>query len=177
MAFAAVGVDTAAGPIVDEKEISMIGFRDEASTSLLLVEKHSSLLGIGAMSMTILEDRMEDPERDGWCLDMDIHGGTFTRWRILLPFTCAFANCPMPLRKGTECLLRREPRDLPLLLREGVTCHIGCRTGFGGASGNEETERAMSVHGDRDVEADICKTEIKGDPGYQRYESGVRWDQ
>jgi hypothetical protein len=143
MSFAAVGVDKAAGLMVGEREISIVGFREEVSTTLLLAEKHSSLLEIGVMSMTVLEARMEDLERDEWCLNIDRHRETFARWRVMLPFTCVFAKCPMPFRKDTERLLRRVPRCLPLLLREGITCHFGCRTSFGGASGNEETERDM----------------------------------
>jgi len=117
MSFAAVtvGVDNAAGLMVGERKISMVGFREEASTSLLLAEKHLSLLEIGVMSMTMLEDWMEDLESDGWRLDRDRE--TFVRWRMMLPFTCVFAKCPMPFRNGTGRLLRRVPRNLPLLLR------------------------------------------------------------
>jgi len=95
---------------------------EEASTSLLLVEKHSSLLEIGMMSMTMLEARMEDLEWGEGCLNR--HGGTFTRWWMMPPFTCALAKCPMPFRKGTERLLR-VTKNLPLLLREMVSCHFG----------------------------------------------------
>jgi hypothetical protein len=141
MSFAAVGVDKAAGLMVGEREISMVGFREEASTSLYLAEKYLLLLEIGVMSMTMLEDRMEDLERVEWCLDIDLNRETFANWRMMLPFTWVFAKRPMPFRKGTERLLRRVPRNLPLLLK--VTFHFGCRTSFGGASGNEETERDM----------------------------------
>jgi hypothetical protein len=143
MSFAAVGVDKSAGLMVGEREISMVGFREEVSTSLLLAEKRLSLSEIGVMSMTVLEDRMGDLERDEWCLNIDRHRKTFARWRVMLPFTCVFAKCPMPFRKDRERLLRRVPRYLPLLLIEGITSHFGCRTSFGGASGNEETERDM----------------------------------
>jgi hypothetical protein len=127
--------------MVGESGISMVGSREEASTSPLLAKKYLSLLEIGVMSMTMLEDRMEDLERDEWFLDNHRDRETFARWRVMLPFTCVFAKCPMPFREGKGRLLRRVPRNLPLLLREGVTCHFGCRTSFGGASGNEETER------------------------------------
>ena len=143
MSFAAVGVDKATGLMVGEGEISMVGFREEASTSLLIVKKYLLVLEIGEMSMTVVEDRMEDLEKDEWCLDVDRDHETFARWRMMLPFTCAFAKCPTRFRKAAERLLRRVPRNLPLLLREEVTCHFGCRTGFGGASGNEQTERDM----------------------------------
>jgi hypothetical protein len=93
--------------------------------------------------MTVLGGRMEDLERDEWFLNIDRDRETFARWRMMLPFTCVFARCPMPFRKGTERLLTRVPRYLPLLLREDITCHFGCGTSFGGASGNEETERDM----------------------------------
>jgi len=132
-----------------EKEISIVGFREEASTSLLLAEKYLSMLKDGVMSITGLEDRMEVLEKNEWYLDNDRSRKTFARWRMMFPFTCVFAKCPMPFRKGTERLLtaerllRRVPRNLPLLLSEGVTCHFGCRTSVGVASGNEETERDM----------------------------------
>jgi hypothetical protein len=129
----------AAGLTVVEREISMVGVREEV---LHLAEKYLSLLKIGEMSITVLEDRMEDLERDEWCFDVDRDRETFAHWRMMPPFTWVFAKCPMPFRKGTERLLRRVPRNLPLLLR--VTCHFGCRTGFGGATGNEETERDMT---------------------------------
>lgn len=51
-AFAVEGVDIVAGVIGTKGGISMV---EGASTSLIPVEKHSSLLGIGMMSMTILE--------------------------------------------------------------------------------------------------------------------------
>ena len=143
MSFAAVGVDKATGLMVGEREISMVRFREEASTSLPLAGKYLSLLEIGVMSMTVVEDRMEDLERDEWYLNIDRDRETFARWRMMLLFTCVFERCPMPFRKGTERLLRRVPRYLPLLLREDVTCHFGSCTSFGGASGNEETERDM----------------------------------
>jgi hypothetical protein len=131
MSFATVGVDKAAGLMVGEREISMVGFREEASTSLLLAEKY---LPVSEMSMTMLDGRrMADLERDEWCLDNDRNSETFARWRMMLPFTCVFAKCPMPFRKGTERLRRRVPRNLPLLLRDGVTCNFGCCTSFGGA--------------------------------------------
>src|SRR6266852_1317425 len=140
MSLAAVEDDKAAELVVGEGEISMVGFMEEAST-LLFAEEYLSLLEIGVMSMTMLEDRMEDLERDEWCLDNHRDLETFARWRMMLLFTCVFAKRPMPFRKGTERLQRNLPSDLPLHLREGVTCHFGCRTSFGGASGNEETER------------------------------------
>jgi len=83
MSFVIVGVDRAARLMVGEREISMVWFRDEASTSLLVVEKRPPLLEIGMMSITMLEDL----EKDGWCLDIDRDGGTFARWRVMLPFT------------------------------------------------------------------------------------------
>ena len=95
------------------------------------------------MSMIVLEGRMEDLERDEWCLNIDRDRETIARWRVMLPFTCVFAKCPTPFRKGTERLLRRVPRYLPLLLREEITWGFDCGTSFGGALGNEETERDM----------------------------------
>lgn len=176
-AAVSVGVDRAAGLMVGEREISIVGFREEASTSLLLAEKYLSLLEIGVMSMTMLEDWMEDLER---CLNIDRDRETFARWRMMLSFTCVFAKCPMPFRKGTERLLRRVPRNLPLLLREGVTCHFGCRTSFGGASGNEETERDMVRRWEGVVR--LCrniyvKRDGKEIPDIKRTEARVRWDQ
>ena len=97
------------------------------------------MLEIGVMSMTMLEDRV----RDEWRLDNHRGRETFARWRTMPLFTCDFAMCPMPFREGKEGLLRRVPRNLPPLLREGVTCHFGRRTRFGGASGNDETEREI----------------------------------
>jgi hypothetical protein len=146
MSSAAVGVDKAAGLTVGERQISMVGFREEASTSLPLAGKYLSLLEIGVMSMTVVEDRIEDLERDEWYLNIDRDRETFERWRMMPSFTCVFAKCPMLFRKATERSLRRVPRNLPLLLREEVTCHFGCCTSFGGASGNEETERDMVGH-------------------------------
>lgn len=64
----------------------------------------------------------------------------------MVPFTWDFANSPMPFRKGTERLLKNEPKGLPLHLKERDSCHFGIRASFGGASGNEETERDMGVH-------------------------------
>lgn len=141
MSFAAVGGDKAASLMAGERAISMVGFREEleALTSLLLGEDHWSSLEIGVMSMTMLEDRMGD----AWCLNIERDRETFEHWRVMLPFTCVFVKCPMPFTKGTERLLRRVPRYLPLVLREEITCHFGCGTGFGGATGNEETERDM----------------------------------
>lgn len=72
--FAVEGVDIVAGVIGAKGEMSMV---EEASTSLILVEKHPSLLGIGMMSMTILEAWMEDLEGDEGCRDRD--GETCTR--------------------------------------------------------------------------------------------------
>lgn len=66
---AVVGV---AGPMVGEREISMVRVREEVSTSLLIAEKYSSVLEIGEMSMTVLEDRIEDVERVEWCQCLDI---------------------------------------------------------------------------------------------------------
>jgi hypothetical protein len=137
--FAVEGVDEAAGLMDrDEAENSMVGPREEAS------EEHSSQLGIGMMSMTKLEDWMGGLERDEGCWAR--HRGTFTRRWMMLSLTCVFARCPMPFRKGTGRLLRRLPRNFPLLLRERVSCHFGGRGTFGGASGNEETERDMTAH-------------------------------
>jgi hypothetical protein len=86
--FAAVGD---CGPMVSEGEISMVGFREEASTSLLLAEKYLSLLEIGVISMTMLEGRMEGLERGEWCLNIHRDRETFARWRTMLLFTCVFA--------------------------------------------------------------------------------------
>jgi hypothetical protein len=80
-------------------------------------------LGIGMMSMTMLEAWMEDFEGDEGCRDRD--GGTFTRRWMMLPFTCVFAKSPMPFRKGTERLQKKVPKGLPLHLRERVSCHFG----------------------------------------------------
>ena len=138
----AVGeVGAATGLMGVEGTISMVGTREELSTSPLLVEKYSSLLGSGMMSMTMLEAWMEDLEGDEGCRDRD--GGTFTRRWTILPFTCVFAKSPMPFRKGTERLVKKVPKGLPLHFRERVSCHFGWRSSFGGASGNEETERDM----------------------------------
>ena len=79
MSFAAVGVGKAVVLMVGEREISMVGYRDEASTSLLIAEKCLSVLEIGVMSMTMPEDRMEDLERDEWCLNIDRDRETFAR--------------------------------------------------------------------------------------------------
>lgn len=70
----------------------------------------------------------------------------------MVPFTWVFANSPMPFRKGTERLLKKEPKGLPLHLKERDSCHFELRASFGGASGNEETERDMGVHGEGWVE-------------------------
>ena len=52
----AVGeVGAATGLMGVEGTISMVGTKEELSTSPLLVEKYSSLLGSGMMSMTMLE--------------------------------------------------------------------------------------------------------------------------
>lgn len=72
--FVVEGVGIVAGVIGAKGRMSMV---EEASTSLILVEKHPSLLGIGMMSMTILEAWMEDLEGDEGCRDRD--GGTCTR--------------------------------------------------------------------------------------------------
>ena len=159
-AFSVEGVDGAAGLMDrEEEESSMVGPREEASAS---VKQHSSQLGIGKMSMTMLEDSMRDDlERDegSW----DRHHGTFTRRWTMLPLTCAFARCPMPFRKGTGRLLRRVPKNFPPLLSERVSCHFGGRAAVGGASGNEETERDMTAHGQGSVVKQIyMKREKKG---------------
>jgi hypothetical protein len=91
MSFAAVGDDKAAELEVGEREISMVGFRDEASTSTSLLladsEKYLSLLEIGVMSMTMPEDLMEDLERDEWCLDNHRDREMLARGRLMLLFT------------------------------------------------------------------------------------------